>query len=647
MNKFTHLFTPIKIGNLTLKNRLFVPGMGTNLAEHNGEAGPSLIKYYTERAKGGFGLIITECTAIKVEGKSLINECGIWDDSFIPSYKKLTDSVHEAGGTIFVQLRHTGRETEKHYTGGLQPVSASQIPCPNCQEMPREMTTEEVYEMVETYVQAAERAKKMGYDGIEVHASHGYLPCQFLSGHANKRTDEFGGTLHNRMRFLRLIIQGIKQRLGTEYPLIIRISGSEMIAGGLDVQEVKAIAQMCESEGVDAINVSMATYRSIVYCVGSSYLQPGYEVDYAAQIKKAVSIPVMTVGRITDPELAEAVIADGSVDMVGIGRQSICDPHFAKKTEEGMQDDIIGCISCGQGCIMHMFTDEPIKCVINPNNGDNLEYIENKAEQSKKILVVGGGPGGMEAAWILAGRGHDVELVEKNSYLGGNFIAASYPPAKSCIGKGISYLIRQCKKYGVKITLNKAITAEEIKAMAPDAVILATGSNNFIPKIKGLDANKVLDAADVLMGRAVTGNKVLVAGGGLVGAETADFLAEQRRNVTIIEMKDGIALDRDPYARPPLLAALREGEVKMLTSCAIQEFFDDGCSYKDLTVKDAQVEEIRGFDSIVLALGKVSNNTLEAQIKDDIKEIYVLGDAEQTGFVWGATYKAVDIAQQI
>lgn len=647
MNNYAKLFTPFKIGSVELKNRLFVPGMGTNLAEPNGEAGPKLIKYYTERAKGGFGLIITECTAITKEGKSLIYECGLWDDSLIPSYQKLTASVHEAGAKIFQQIRHTGRETELHYTEGRELQGVSPIPCPSCQTMPHAMTTEEVYKMIDTYIQAAIRSKKMGFDGIEVHASHGYLPAQFLSGHANKRTDEFGGTLHNRMRFLRLIIRGIKKELGADYPLIVRISGSEQIMGGLEVQEVKAICRMCESEGVDAINVSMATYGSIKYCIGSSYLEPGYEVAYAAQIKKAVGIPVMTVGRITDPELADAVIADGSVDMVGIGRQSICDPHFAVKAKEGRLDDIVGCISCGQGCIMHLFTDEPIKCVINPDNCNPDEYIEKKAETPKKIFVIGGGPGGLEAAWILAGRGHDVELFEKKDYLGGNFLAASYPPGKSVIGKGISYLMRQCVKYGVKFHLNCEMTAEEIKELALDAVIIATGSNNLVPKIKGLDPAAVLDPTDVLLGKVITGKKVLVAGGGLVGAETADFLAEQGRRVTVIEMKDGLALERDPYARPILLDSLKKAEVEVHTDSAIQEFFPDGVAYRDMSDPNAPVRELRRFDSIVLALGHTSNNTLESKLKDYIKEVYVIGDAKVSGFVWGATYEAVELAQSI
>lgn len=643
------LFTPIKIGSMEVRNRMVVPAMGTNLAEHNGEASDTLIKYYAERARGGFGLIITECTAISIEGKSLINECGIWDDSFIPSYQKLTAAVHAEGGKIAVQLRHTGRETEPHYTDGREIVSSSQIPCPACQSMPRPLTTEEVYKMVETYGDAARRGQKMGYDAVELHCSHGYLIAQFLSGHANKRTDEFGGMLYARMRFLKLILRDIREKCGNDYPIIIRISGSEMILGGLSIHEVKAVCQMCEEEGAAAINVSMATYGTQHLCVGSSYLDPGYQTDMAAAVKRSVNIPVITVGRYTDPEIAEAVLRDGSADMVAFGRQSIADPHFPNKLLAHEEDRIIPCISCGQGCIMHMFTDEPISCVMNPKNGTEEEYISNKAETPKHVLVVGGGPGGLEAAWVLAARGHKVDLVEKEDYLGGWFLPASYPPGKTVIGRAIAYMIRQCKRYEVNISLSHEITAEQIRILAPDAVILATGSTNLVPKIPGLDSDKVLEPCDVLLGKAVTGHKVLIAGGGLIGAETADFLAEQRRDVTIIEMKPDFVMDLDPYAKPMLMNALKEHGVRLLANCAIQEFLPDGDGvvYKNVEDEAGPLQTLRGFDSIVLALGHKSRNPFEEAIRDVVKEVYVVGDAKKVGFVEAAIHGAIEIAMKI
>ena len=641
------MFTPIKIGSMEVKNRFVVPAMGTNLAEHNGEAGEALISYYTERAKGGFGLIITECSAVSYEGRSLINECGFWDDSLIPSYRKLTDSVHRLGAKIAVQLRHCGRETMPVYTGGVEVLAPSKVPCPANQSMPHEMSTEEVYQMVETFGDAALRGKRAGFDAVELHASHGYLIAQFLSGHANKRTDEFGGSLFNRMRFLRLILRDIRKKAGDDFPVIIRISGSEMITGGREIQETKAVCQMCEEEGAAAIHVSISTYGSLQYCIGSTYLAPGYETAAAAKIKKAVKLPVITVGRYTDPEIADSVIRDGSADLVAFGRQSIADPHFPNKVLRQEQEDIIPCISCGQGCIMHLFSDEPVSCVVNPKNGTVEDYISNKAETPKHVLVAGGGPGGLQAAWIMAARGHQVELFEKEDHLGGAFLPASYPPSKSPLGKMIGFYIRQCKKYGVRIMLDTELTTEMIKEMKPDAVVIATGSRNLLPPIKGLDEAAVLNPCDVLLGNVVTGHKVLIAGGGLIGAETADFLAEQGREVTIIEMKPEIASDLDPYGKPMLLKELKNHDVTMLTNAAIQEFLKDGVTYKDTAVENADIKTLAGFDSVVLALGTRNDNPFAESLNDIAEEVYVIGDAKKAGKVYAATHEAAEAAMSI
>ncbi|MBU3074817.1 FAD-dependent oxidoreductase [Clostridium estertheticum] len=641
------MFTPIKIGPMEIRNRLVVPAMGTNLAEHNGEAGEKLICYYRERAKGGFGLIITECAAVSKEGRSLINECGMWEDSLVQSYKKLTDAVHEEGAKIAVQLRHCGRETERKYTDGEEVFAPSPVPCPACQTMPHEMTTEEVYQMVTTFGDAALRAKKSGFDAVELHASHGYLIAQFLSGHANKRTDEFGGTLYNRMRFLRLILREVKSKVGSGFPVIVRISGTEMITGGREIQETKAVCQMCEEEGVDAIHVSISTYGSLAYCIGSTYLEPGYETSAAEAIKKAVSIPVITVGRFTDPEMAETLIRDGSADMVAFGRQSIADPHFVNKVLSRRQEDIIPCIGCGQGCIMHLFSDDPISCVVNPNNGTEEEYISNRTESPKHVLIAGGGPGGLQAAWILAARGHKVDLVEKENYLGGAFLPASYPPAKSSITKMIGYYIRQCEKYGVNITLNTELTGEKVKEVNPDTLIIATGSKNLLPKIKGINHPDFMNPCDVLLGKVVTGHKVLVAGGGLIGAETADFLAEQGREVTIVEMKPEIGADMDPYAKPMLLQELKNHEVTMLKNAVIQEFLSDGVTYKYANQDNTDVKILGGFDSVVLAMGTTAYNPFGDSLKDVVKEVYVIGDAQKAGKVYAATHEAADVAMHV
>ncbi|MBW9173048.1 FAD-dependent oxidoreductase [Clostridium estertheticum] len=345
--------------------------------------------------------------------------------------------------------------------------------------------------------------------------------------------------------------------------------------------------------------------------------------------------------------MAETLIRDGSADMVAFGRQSIADLHFVNKVLSRRQEDIIPCIGCGQGCIMHLFSDDPISCVVNPNNGTEEEYISNQTESPKHVIIAGGGPGGLQAVWIMAARGHKVDLVEKENYLGGAFLPASYPPAKSSITKMIGYYIRQCEKYGVNITLNTQLTGEKVKEMNPDALIIATGSKNLLPKIKGINHPDFMNPCDGLLGKVITGHKVLVAGGGLIGAETVDFLAEQGREVTIVEMKQEIGADMDPYAKPMLLQELKNHEVTMLKNAVIQEFLSDGVTYKYANPDNTGVNILGGFDSVVLAMGTTAYNPFGDSLKDVVKEVYVIGDAQKSGKVYAATHEAADVAMHV
>lgn len=577
--KLKKLFEPIKIGDMKLKNRLVMPPMGTNLANHNGTASEALIEYYTERARGGFALVFTECTAVTKEGASLLNECGMWNDEQCESYKALTESIHKAGGKICMQLVHHGREGSSVYNGGTQIIAPSQLPCPVTQEIPRALSTEEVYDEIEKYVSACERVKKAGFDAVELHAASGYLIEQFLSLHSNKRTDEFGGSMYNRMRFLMLIIKGARRRLGNSYPIILRLCADEFMTGGYGIEETRAICRAVEEAGVNAIDITVGTYGSIQNVIASSYFNPGYQAEYSRAIKDTVSIPVIGVGRLSDPIMANEAICSGSVDLVAIGRQAMADPYYPNKVCAGDFEDICPCISCNQGCIHQIFADEHISCIANPFNGFESEKRIIPTKAAKKVMVIGGGPGGMESAWIAAKRGHNVTLYEKEDRLGGAFLVAAYPPGKSEIVKVIAYYEHQCKKYGVDIQLNIDVDESVIKNANPDVIIIATGSKPLIPSIKGIGNEKIMKANDVLMSRQIPGNKVLVAGGGLIGAETSDFLAEQRRCVTMIEMKSQIAADVPAHTRPILMKLLEEGNVEMITDGVIQEFFEDGIEY--------------------------------------------------------------------
>ena len=640
---FHELFQPIRIGGMELKNRLVVPPMGTNLANRDGTCGDALAAYYTERAKGGFAMVTVECTAVSPDGTSLLNECRMYEKAHAESFRKLTEGVHLAGGKACIQLVHHGREGSSAYNGGVQVAAPSKLPCPLMQEIPHALTTEEVYEYIDKFVNAAALSKEAGFDAVELHAASGYLIEQFLSSHSNKRIDEFGGPLHNRMKFLLFIIEGIKKKLGESYPVLVRICADEYMTGGITIEEAKAICRAAEKAGADAIDVTVGTYGSIQNVIGSAYMAPGYQLGDTKRIKNCVNVPVIGVGRLCDPYIAREALLDGSLDIVAVGRQSIADPYFPNKLMSGEIEEISPCISCNQGCIHQLFADRHISCVCNPFSGFEADKRIDKTETPKRVLIAGAGPGGLEAAWLLAKKGHAVSLYERSGSLGGAFLTAAYPPGKSDITKMLQYYVHQCKKYNVDIHTNTEVTKELFEREKPDAVVLATGSVPLTPPIKGIGNEALMKADDVIMSNAVPGYKVLVAGGGLIGAETADFLAEQRRCVTMIEMKHLIAEDTPAHTRPVLMQLLKEKNVAIYTDAVIREFFDDGVEYE----QDGEIKTLRGFDTVVLAMGTRAYNPLEEIAKNVCGEVYVIGDAKKAGNVYAATHDAMEAAAKI
>ena len=622
--KFPTMFSPIQIGTVTVPNRFVVPPMGNNFANTDGSLSERSAAYYEARAKGGFGLITIESTVVYSEAKGGPRKPCLFTDDTVDSFREVAERCHRYGAKVNIQLQHAGPEGNSKLTG--YPLKAASAMASHCGgEIPVAMPTDEVYRLIEAYGDAAARAQRAGIDMVEVHCAHGYLVSTFISVRTNKRTDEFGGCFENRMRLPRLIIENIRRKTGN-MPILCRINARDEGEGGLTAQDAAAVAAYLEQEcGVDALNVSRSIHLHDEFMWAPNNTHGGFNADLVTEIKKAVSIPVITVGRYTEPQYAELLVRQGRADLVAFGRQSIADPELPVKARTGHLETLTPCIACLLGCVPNMLAGRPITCAMNPCVGREAELVP--AELQKKVLVIGGGPGGMYAAMMCAKRGHDVILLEKNTELGGHFLVASYPPAKGEIAPAIRSLIVRCREAGVDIRLGVTVTPELVKELNPDAVIVATGSTPLILPIPGLADCGYVNAEDMLTGKYNVGKKVLIVGGGMVGAEAAEHLAERGHACDIVEMKPVVGEDIMPEPRKYIMASLEHHKVGQFTNARVSQFFTDGVAYT--STLDGNTHELRGYDSIVLAMGYRSNNTLSAELEKLVPQVIVIGEARQ------------------
>ena len=638
------LFSEGKIGTLSLKNRIILPAMCTIFADEGGFVSQKLIDYHVARAKGGCALNIVEIASVHPSSKSP-KVLGLYDDQFLPGLRKLSQSIHEAGGKACIQLWHAGRQTFSAHTG-MPLVAPSSIPCPLCQEVPQELSTEKIKELVAAYGDAAKRAKDAGFDAIELHGAHGYLINQFLSPYSNTRTDAYGGSLENRMRFVLEIIACIRANVGKEFPILFRISADEKVEGGLTINETKIIAQLLEKAGIDALHVSIGVYQTVFYTIPTVDIPPAFNVDAAAKIKTAVHIPVIAVGRINDPILAGRIIEDGKADFVAIGRGQIVDPEFCNKAMRDDFESIVKCIGCIQGCFDIVFgsgLSQPACCLLNPSVGHEKKFKLQSTDNPQKILVAGGGPAGLEAAMLLKQKGHDVYLFEKSSSLGGQFAISGIAPRKAEFSLAAIAMGERAKKAGIKIRLQSEVTPEVIESVKPDIVIVATGGEPILPKFPGSGKPHVCSANDILKGNKTAGSSVAVIGGGLVGLETAEFLAMQGKKVCVIEMLEDVAKDMGFIRKVQTMQYVAQEGIKVMVNTKCIEIKDDSV----VVEKDGELEELKGIDSAVVAVGCKSVNTLEAYVKGKGLEYYVVGDASKPGKALDAIWGAADIAVKL
>ncbi|MFC2037421.1 FAD-dependent oxidoreductase [Chloroflexota bacterium] len=634
-----HLFQPITINGMTVRNRIVVPPMDTGFGSEEHEVTDQLVAYWRRRAEGGIGLIIVEYTSVDPGGRCVPTQLGVYEDRFIPGLRRLTEAVHEHGASIALQIHHGGVRARPEHSGGTI-VAPSPNPDPGVGVVPRELTIPEIQALVEAFGQAARRAKEAGFDAIEIHGAHGYLINQFLSPWFNRRNDAYGGTFEKRLRFALEVVQRVRDLVGPDFPVGFRVVGEELPLGtGLMMKDTIRIAARLEEAGIDMIHVSIGNIGpSLGAVVAPMSMDWGFNVYSAAAVKRAVDIPVITVGRITDPGLADQIVRDGYADMVAMGRASLADPEFPQKALEGRFDEIRRCFGCADAC-----TQSYRHCNNNPELGRELRWDLTPVGEPKTVWVVGGGVAGMEAAVLAAQRGHRVTLFEQESEPGGQIHAAAAPPHKGELLNAISNRLPLLEKYGAKVRLQTKVTSDMVHKGQPDAVILASGALPQRPPIPGIDRPEVVQAKAVLTGKAFVGPKVAVLGGGMVGSETAEYLADHRRDVTVIEMLDAIAGDMPRVPRAYLMHRLGQFGVEIVTGAKAEAISEDGV----LVNIDGNRQILGPFNNIVLATGSKPTDELAEELREVVGELYVVGDARQVARISDATAQAAEAALNV
>lgn len=617
------IFEPVSLGPMKLRNRLVMPPMSMNYATEDGFVSQRNKDYYEARAKGGVGLIILEATCVESpRGKAFDRQPVLDDDKYIPGFRELAGTIHKHGAKVAMQLHHAGAATHT-YTSHMQPVGPSSLAWPGY-DSPRELAVSEIKGITAKFAQAAVRAKKAGLDGVEIHGAHFYLFAQFLSPWANTRRDIYGGSLENRGRFLIETLHAVREAVGKDYPVWCRINGQEYGKDNVfTLDEARELSKMLEAAGADALHVSSIGFGDYLGYHTAIMYDPSANLAHLAEaVKKEVKIPVIAVGKIS-LETGERLLKEGKADLIATGRPLIADPDLPRKCMEGRFEDVRPCIWCRvDGDIWLNAKRSPVRCAVNPTLGHEREYEIKPAPRKKRVLVIGGGPAGMEAARIAALRGHEVMLYEKEKELGGQMFLGSIPPFKDPVRDFTAYLANQLRKLKVKIELGREVDASLARGIKPDVIILATGGSKLIPKIPGHDGGKVAAAEDVLRRKVAVGQKVVIIGGGVVGCETADFLSEEGKQVTILEMLPELASTLGSSMRTRLLVRLRDKKVKMMTRVNVREISAAGIAIVDY---NGQSQLIEG-ETVVIATGFQPRRNLVKMLGQEGFETYLVGD---------------------
>lgn len=635
MEQFKHLFAPLRVGSMTVKNRIFMAPISTHMADTEGRLTEDELKYYEARAKGGVGYITVASVLIeKLSRYGTYRNLGLYEDWHVENLRRLTELVHAHGTMIGAQLLHPAVAAPSSYNEGRQPVAASPVVTRPYSELPRPLTVPEIRDYVALFAGAARRAKLAGFDAVEIHCCHRHgLLGLFLSPLHNKRVDEYGGGVAGRARFAVEVIQAAREQVGPDFPIIVRMSACDEEPGGQSLTEGMEIARRFEEAGASMIHLSDGCFDSPWNTTAPFGRAQGFNMEYAARIRRAIHIPLGVVGRINEPWVGELMLEQGACDAVYVGRALICDPDFPNKARLD-PETIRPCIGCLR-CLASVNADQPFCCTINPEAGrEAMAAPSAPSGAGKKVLVVGGGPGGLTAAIYAAERGHSVTLAERADHLGGQMYLAAFPPCKQEIAKATAYFIRRARKAGVDIRLNCPVTPAWIREEHWDLVILAAGSRSLIPGfLRG--AERLVTAWDVLEGKKIPGQNTVIVGGGSVGCETADFLLPAHRDlkansrrVTVLEMDTVLDREDRTSARSLLMLRLTEKGCRLLTGAKVVSVSGRTITYE----KDGQTHTISGVDTVVSAAGLAPETELQAEL-------------EQAGIPFAAVEQAANIQQ--
>jgi len=634
------LFTPFQAKGLRFKNRIVMPALASFLFDDEGMVTDAILEHYRRRAQSGVSMVIVEACAVSPEGIVSKHQGRIYDDRFVEGLSKLAQVIKEEGVIAGIQIHHAGRQTSPKVIK-RDPVAPSPLPCPTIRSKVEPLTKEQIMELIRKFADAAERAVSAGFDLIEIHGAHGYLINQFLSRFSNIREDEYGGDISGRTRFAREVVEEIRRRIGWDFPLSFRISAQEFVPNGLTVEESIEIIKILIDAGIDIINVSAGCDATPEWISQPMYMKKACIADSAGKIKEAVSIPVMTAGRINDPIVADEILSKGWADFICMGRAILADPELPEKARQGRINEINMCIACCN-CMESIFKKGRVECLVNPFLGREKELIFRPAEKIKRVMVVGGGPAGMNVAWIAAKRGHKVRLFEKKPFLGGQLVLGSATTYKKEIRNIISYHESQIRKYGVECILNTEVTPEIVKEEDPDVVVLATGSYPIVPDLPGVDKDIVVPVSEILNQEFPIPKETVVIGGGPTGCEVALHLAEAGSRVTIVEMLPKIGRGLESITRKVLLKKLSENNVKFMTESVLEKIEGNG-----VWVKSRGEYEFIPAERVIISIGNRPDTRLYEQIKNMPYEIHQIGDCLEPRSAKTAIYEGTVLGLSI